>query len=161
MRSQIEAFDQRPSINKDPSELNQQDTPDILKNLYEIMKKDKEKPPAVLKSLRVNYDNKNRWRSPNPLASEKKTWITTPPVKRPTDPSKKCKDCKYKEGLEEVLNILALCGFIKKPKELELRQDSPAVPTNFLIKQGSQRSRLKDLRIKFRGKDGLEHEIYY
>jgi len=28
--------------------------------------------------------------------------------------SQRCKECKYKEGLEEVLNILAVCGFVER-----------------------------------------------
>jgi len=161
IRSQVEALDQHRSatrnLSKPPQTKNNHET---LKDLFETQE-EKEQPPATLKFLRVNYNDKINWLSPNPLADEKETWITAPSIKRPTESSKTCEYCRYKEGLEEVLNILSVCGFIKKPKK-EINQDFPNTTTDPLIEQESYTLHSKSMTTRsFRRKSGIEPKTYY
>jgi len=35
----------------------------------------------------------------------------------PRDELQQCRECRYKEGLEEVLNVLSICGFIRRDEK--------------------------------------------
>jgi len=171
INSQIDTLDQYKPTNTDDSTSPQLQNDEIVKRLNEILSKEKTISPATLKSLSVNYNNKSRWLTSNPLSPEKEEWISTPLLKGQTAPPRtenKCLDCKYKEGLEEVLNMLSVCGFIKKPENGQVEQESPVVSTYTIeekvlpMKEKEEKKRLsKDMRIRFTGKNGLAHEFYY
>ena len=154
LKSQIEDLSQRSSSNKREPKFLQKNS-QIKQSSFKILKKGEETPPAFLKSLSVNYDGKGQWVSKNPLIFENENWTIIPSIKRSND-QEICVECKCKEGLEEILNILSVCGFIKKTSDGKV--DSPAESTINLIEQNEDIS--KDLRIKFR-KNGSEREFYY
>ncbi len=153
LKSQLEALGQQNPTSRRERE-SSKDTPPTLESLLKIVKREVEKPPAYLSSLNVHYDGKGRWTSTEPPMSENEEWISVPSVKRQVDVDV-CADCKYKEALEEVLNIFSVCGFVRRFESERL--DSPDVskgPSDVQRTPG-------DFRIKFKGKDGKEREFYY
>jgi len=175
LKAQIEALSQQASKGKGESEF-LQNNQNMAKNLFKAIRKDEDTPPAYVKSLSVNYGDRSRWTSADPLASENEKWVATPPINKEKDTAKNnCANCRYKEGLEEVLNILSVCGFIKKPVSTEIEvtdiskeqenqrmhvepqseeNDSPS-------DQQQRKNSSRDMRIKFKGKNGSEREFYY
>jgi hypothetical protein len=125
IKAQIEALDYISSINgKARLQQDQENHPEI-RDLLEKMAENREKSPAVLKSLRVNYYDRDLWSSSNPLDDEKERWINSPHTKAPVNLHGDCTDCEYKRGMEEVLNMLSVCGFIEKLSKREPEPDFP------------------------------------
>lgn len=161
LKDQLEELSKQPSNNKNEQSL--QSNLDRTRNLYKMMEKDERPPPAYLKSLSVNYDGKGRWITSDPLVSETEKWAVVPSPKRSNNQDK-CTYCKYKEGLEELLNILSVCGFIRKPeidtptasyKPMESSDESKNT------QKDEQKKDPRDLRIKFKSQSGSEREFYY
>lgn len=169
INTQIDTLDQfKPNgINEFSS--GSQDEKEIVKRLNEILNKEKSTSNAFLKSLSVNFNNKSRWQSSNPLSSEKEEWVVTPLLKKQNVPSpngNKCIECKYKEGLEEILNMLSVCGFIKKPDSEKSEQEmQPILDSKKQISptkgKEEEKHQSKDMRIKFTRNNGISHEFYY
>jgi hypothetical protein len=119
IKAQIEALDYISSINgKAKLQKDQENNPKI-RDLFERVTENKEKPLAILKSLRVSYNDKDLWSSSNPLDDEKEMWVNLPHAKTTDNIHRVCRDCEYKQGTEEVLNMLSVCGFIKKLSKRE------------------------------------------
>lgn len=171
IKSQIGTLDQISSINEKTKPQNDQGNPLRISDLLKKMEDDKEKTQATLKSLRVNYDDKDLWLSPNPLEDENGKWVRAQQIKAPINAEKTCGECDYREGLEEVLNILSLCGFIDKLNKGEnnlppfTKEPSIKPLKKPLIERIEEKKedndQPKNLRIKFKNKSGLEHEFYY
>jgi hypothetical protein len=60
------------------------------------MAQDKEKPPALLKSLTVNYNDKDLRPSSNPLGDGKERSINSSRTKTPDNLHRVWRDCEYK-----------------------------------------------------------------
>jgi hypothetical protein len=171
LKSQIEDLNKRSSTNKQEPEPLQQDS-ELKKNPLKVIPKDESTSPAFLKSLSVKYGGKGHWVSKDPLQIENENWTVVPSITKSNNPET-CTDCKYKEGLEEVLNILSVCGIIKKTTEGEIvpldkvkdvlpkivKEDSLDESPKSQKEHKSDDSS-KDLRVKLK-KNGSEHEFYY
>jgi len=67
--------------------------------------------------LKINYCQADRYRLPS--EEDREDWRNATMIHwdRLTRDELQCRECKHKEGLEEVLNILAVCGFIRREEE--------------------------------------------
>jgi len=90
----------------------------VEEELRWLLKTNKPECPANFKSLKINYGRANYHLVPDEESQGDWKLATTIHGDRLTgDDPRQCDECKYKEGLEEVLNILAVCGFIRRGEE--------------------------------------------
>ena len=161
LKDQLEELNKQPLNDKNEQPL--QSNLDRTRNLYKTVKKDEETPPAYLKSLSVNYNGKGRWVTSDPHGFETEKWSVVPSTKGNADQDK-CTYCRYKEGLEEILNILSLCGFVTKPgSDISTSSHKPSKSSNEQknVENDEQKKDSRDLRIKFKTENGSEREFYY
>jgi hypothetical protein len=104
IRSQIDDLNSTVSPAKDPSSGNSND-----------------QEPKAEEAMRRLLKTNNRTTNPYELTEEeRREWRLATTIRQDGfvgGEPRQCKECKYKEGLEEVINILAVCGFLRRGEE--------------------------------------------
>lgn len=104
------------SLGKNPlnNNLSNKSESDIEEKIRGLLKAKESEAPADFKSLNINYEKADYHLVPDDDNLEWKLDSTTKRNRIARTHPQKCDECKYKEGIEEALNILAVCGFIRR-----------------------------------------------